>query len=615
MSVSDTGDQSPALARRELWARVAIRTAVVAGVFVVLAAGLLAWDYGRRLAKDPLESEQFKTLKTELAAQPQNEDIKTQIRGLDRLLRAQYFQQRRFAAHGGWILLAGVLVFVTALRTAATLRRKLPQPEVHPALVDTESGIARKARWAVAGLGVVLAVAGIGFAWGVGSVVTDYKKTPAVAATEPSAAVAAKSTPAGASVPGTAAKTSPQAVAASGSSPTQEEWNKNWPQFRGPSGMGVATSVKLPTSWDGPTGKNILWKTAVPLEGNSSPVVWNDRVFLTGATDQKRQVYCFNAADGKLVWQQDMPATPSAAIKPPEVMGDTGYAASTPATDGHRVYVMYAIGDVAAFDFTGKLAWVRSLGIPKNAYGHATSLAIFRNLLLVQFDQGTAKDGKSKLFALDSTTGKTVWEVPRPLPNSWATPIVISWKGQEQIITCGDPWVIAYQPADGKELWRVKCLGQDVAAMPAFADGVAYIANANAKATAIRVDGHGDVTETHSLWTAEDGLPDISSPLATPQLTILLTSSGTLTCYDAKSGKKLWEKDFESTFKASPTLCGKSVYLVGDEGKAWIVEPSPSECKIIAQANVGEACFASPAFQDARIFIRGKQHLFCIGNK
>ncbi len=333
---------------------------------------------------------------------------------------------------------------------------------------------------------------------------------------------------------------------------------------------------------------------------------------MTGATDKQRQVYCFDAT-GKLLWQSDMPATPAAAAKPPEVMGDTGFASSTPATDGQRVYAMFAIGDVAAFDFSGKMVWSRSLGIPKNSYGHATSLAMVRNLLLIQFDQATAKEGKSKLLALDAATGNTVWETPRPVPNSWATPIVVDWKGQEQIITAGDPWAIAYQVADGKEIWRAKCLGSDVAVSPVFVDGVAFIGNANAKLAAIRVDGRGDVTETHILWIAEDGLPDTCSPLATSQYVLLLASSGTLTCYETKTGKKWWEHDFESGFKASPTLVGTNVYLLGDEGKVWIVEPTPTECKIVGEAALGEPCAASPAFLNGRIYLRGKDYLYCIG--
>jgi outer membrane protein assembly factor BamB len=594
-----------------------VQTAAVAGVFLVVATALLAWDYSRRLAKDPLDSDEFKALKADLAARPQSEELTTEIRDLDRVLRAQYFDQRRFAARGGWILLGGAVVFLVALRTAATLRRRLPQPEAHAVPVDTETRTGRDARWAVAGIAGVLALAGIGLVVGVGTVVTSDDATSAAsaaAAAGPGGEEIASIPPASGQAEGEKTPGAP-AASASGPAAPKDEIGKSWPRFRGPSGLGISAYTNVPTSWDGPAGKNVLWKTPVPLEGNSSPVVWRDRIFLSGATDRVRQVYCFDTAGGKLLWQKDMPATPAGAAKPPEINSDTGFAANTPVTDGNRVYVTFAIGDVAAFDFAGKLAWVRSLGIPKNPYGHATSLAMARNLLLVQLDQAIAKEGKSRLLALDAATGKSVWETPRPVPSSWCTPIVIQWKGQEQIIAGGDPWTIAYQPADGKEIWRAKCLGQDVAASPVFADGVVYVANANAKASAIRVDGRGDVTGSHTLWTAEDGLPDTSSPLATPQYVLLLTSSGTLTSYDAKSGKKLWEKDFDSTFKASPSLVGKNVYLLGDEGKAWIVEPGASDCKIIAEANVGEPCAASPAFQDGRIYVRGKQHLFCFGNK
>lgn len=609
-----TGRPSPE-SLREAWARVAVQTAAVAGALVLLGTVLLAWDYSQRLAKDPLNSDEFKSLKAELAAQPQSEDLKTEVRDLDRVLRSQYFAQRRFTSAGTWILLGGMAVALIALRAAAALRRTLPQPEPHAAPVDREVRTMREARWASAATGAVLAIGGLALALNIGTVVPDADAQPqpseAAVGTPGSTDIAKAATPTEPQPEANKANSSPQP----GSPPSGDEFAKAWPQFRGPTGIGVSTHTSVPTTWDGPSGKNVLWKIPVPMEGNSSPVVWKNRIFLTGATNAARKVFCFDTADGKLLWQKDMPATPSSAAKPPEIMGDTGFASSTPATDGQRVYAMYAIGDLAAFDFDGKQVWVRSLGIPKNAYGHATSLGLFRNLLLVQFDQASAKEGKSKLMALDGATGKTVWETPRPVPNSWCTPIVVEWKGQEQIIAGGDPWVIAYHPADGKEIWRVKCLGHDVAASPVFADGVVYVANDNAKATAIRIDGRGDVSASHTLWIAEDGLPDTASPLATPQYVLLLTSSGMLTGYDAKSGKKLWEKEFESGFKASPTLVDKNVYLIGDEGKAWVVEPTPAECKNVAEANLGEPCAATPAFQDGRIYLRGKQNLYCVGAK
>jgi len=202
---------------------------------------------------------------------------------------------------------------------------------------------------------------------------------------------------------------------------------------------------------------------------------------------------------------------------------------------------------------------------------------------------------------------------------------VIRHAGRDQIITSADPWVIAYDPAEGAEIWRAKCLRQDVGPSPTFAAGVVYVVSEFPYLSAIRADGEGDVTETHVLWTAEDGLPDTSSPLATDEYVFLLASYGTLTCYDAKGGKLLWEEDFDASFSSSPSLAGNRVYLFGEveeqdgggdwveKSKAWVVQPDRNGCKTISQSNLEEGCVTSPAFQDGRIYIRGKKHLFCIG--
>lgn len=605
-----------------------MRVAFVAGAFVVLAAIFMAWDYGRRLAKDPLDSTEFKALKQRLAdlkkqepteaMQKQIEETVEEIRAADLELRETYFWQRRFAARGAWILLGGLAVLIVAAKTAATLGRKLPMPEPQASSRDTESQMARIGRWSVAGLGVGLVGIAVALNLGIRSELTaaalESGQTAEVASL-PSTSQAGPRSP-----NGTAGKTASFHPTGSypaptgGGGPSKEEAAKNWPRFRGPDGSGIAPYDNVPTKWDVSSGEGIAWKTPVPLEGNSSPVVWKDRVFLTGATEQKRQVYCFDAASGKLLWQKDLPGTPASA-KTFEVNSETGFASSTPATDGRRVYAIFANGDLAAFDFAGNLAWSQSLGIPKNSYGHATSLVMVRNLLLVQMDQGSAKEAISKLIALDAATGKPVWEVKRAVPSSWCTPIVIEVKGREQIVTGGDPWAIAYDPADGKEIWRVKCLRQDVGPSPVFADGLVYAVNAQPQATAIRADGQGDVTASHIAWMAEDDLPDTCSPLATAQFVFLLTSSGTLTCHDAKAGKKLWSKDFEANFLASPSMAGKHLYLFSDEGKVFIVEPGPTECKITAEATMGEKCAASPAFQDGRIYVRTKSQLYCIGKK
>jgi outer membrane protein assembly factor BamB len=336
-------------------------------------------------------------------------------------------------------------------------------------------------------------------------------------------------------------------------------------------------------------------------------------VFVTGATADQRQVYCYDAKTGKLLWTKDVPGTPQSNVKPLKVNDDTGYAAATVATDGRWVFATFANGDVAAFGLDGAPVWARSLGIPENSYGHASSPALFENLLLIQRDQATKKDGKSRLVALDAATGKTKWEVAREVPSSWPSPIVINSAGRNQIITCGDPWVIAYAPADGAEIWRAKCLRQDVGPSPTFADGIVYAVNEFPYLSAIRADGQGDVTATHVLWSGEDGLPDTASPLATSEYVFLLASYGTLSCYDAKKGDFLWEKEFDASFTSSPSLAGKRVYLFSVEGKAWVVEPGREGCEIVGECDLGEECVTSPAFQDGRLYIRGKTHLFCIG--
>jgi outer membrane protein assembly factor BamB len=584
-------------ARKELLHRLAARSAAVAGVFVLLVAALMLWDFSRRQAKDPLESPQYVTLKAELAKSPRDDHLKQQIRQLDLELREQYFRHRRLTQVGAWLLLGGAIVFFFAAKSASSLKRTPPMPQPQTIPADHDARLGRNGRWAVAGLGLILICVAVVLAAAFHTELPDKLGVPASAALPVAAEPAAVPTSAVADYP------------------SDEEIAKNWPRFRGPGGRGISTLADVPIKWDAGSGEGILWKTAVPLPGNSSPVVWGNRVFLSGATEEKREVYCFDADSGELVWQTEVPGTPQSTAEPPEVMEDVGYAAATMATDGRRAYAIFANGDVAALDFGGEIVWSRSLGIPKNTYGHAASLSMYQNRLIVPFDQGGPKDNLSKLLALDAATGETAWEAKREVPNSWTTPIVIDNNGRKQIVTAADPWVVAYDPSDGKEIWRAKCLRQDIGPSPTFADGVVYVANEFPCLSAIRADGQGDVTQTHLLWQGEDGLPDTASPLATEKFLFLLASWGMLTCYDAKEGRVRWEQEFDATFTSSPGMAGGRVYLIGSEGKCWVAEPGEEACKIVAESDLGEECVTSPAFRPGRLYLRGKEHLFCIGSK
>jgi len=386
------------------------------------------------------------------------------------------------------------------------------------------------------------------------------------------------------------------------------------PGFRGPGGLGISAYTNVPISWNGKTGEGIVWKTPVPLGAPSSPIVWGDRIFLTGSSKKLLEVYCFDLADGKLLWQHEAAGIPGSPAERPKVMEGVEWAPSTPATDGARVYAIFATGDVLAVDYSGKRVWARNLGTPDNHYGHASSLAMWRNLVIIQYDQATSDDKKSKLIALDGATGRTVWETKRDSPQTWATPLVAKTPKGDQIICSGDPFLCGYDAASGKELWRAECLGGEIAPSPTYANGVAYTANAGSYATAVRTDGTGDVTKSHILWKAEDGLPDICSPLTNGELVWALTTGGLLTCYDAKTGKRVWEKDFEQNCEASPSLAGGWVLVTTLKGVTHFVAAA-RELKVLGKAELGEGCRTSPAFLDGRIIIRGEKHLFCIGKK
>ncbi len=418
----------------------------------------------------------------------------------------------------------------------------------------------------------------------------------------------------------------PSATAAKIAAISEEKLAGDWPCFRGCGGSGISPYSNVPDDWDGPSGKNIVWKSPLGLPGNSSPIVVAGRIFFTGADENQRQVYCYEAKTGKLLWQRDVPSTPDSR-KPVKLNDDTGYAACTmagdrvPGTPGGYVAAIFANGDLAAYDLDGKLAWSQSLGIPENPYGHAASLSIYKDLVLVPMDQGTAKAARSKLRALDIATGQTVWEQTRAVPSSWATPIVLhaagapGTPGRDQVLTAASPWIIAYDAVEGRELWQVKGKEGDVAPSPVSAGNTVFVAaTESAPLLAIRADGIGDVTASHVLWKGEDNTPDICSPLATADSVFLLTSDGLLTCYDAQKGTKLWEEDLNDfKCKSSPSMVGKQLYLIEQTGKGWILEPNRSGVKRVRQTNLGEGCVTCPAFQDGRMYVRGKKNLFCIG--
>jgi outer membrane protein assembly factor BamB len=567
--------------------RASVRVAVVAGVLSLIILALLLSNYLLFRISDPLDSKKLIELKDSLRRQPDDDSLKEQIRELDLQLRKEYFRRREFSRIGAYLLVGSASGLLIGAGIAASYRKKLPMPQ--RVSEEQDGRAAALARQAVAvfgafavGFALALVILDNGLQYQVFPGVGDQTVSETVPAEEPGIGY-----------------------------PSAEEIKKNWPRFRGPGGLGVSSYTNVPVSWNGETGEGILWKTPIPLPGKNSPVVWGDRIFLTGATEKERAVYCFDANSGEMLWGRAVENVPFSEPEPPEVSEDTGFAAPTATTDGQRVYAIFANGDLISFDFNGNQIWARNLGPFKNVYGYASSLNMYQNLLIILLDQGGAEDGISEIIGIEGTSGKTVWETDRPVPNSWATPIIIDTGEREEIITCGNPWVIAYEPVSGKEFWRAKCLGGDIAPSPVYGNGLVFVTNTYEILAAIRPGGEGDVTETHIVWTAEDGLPDICSPFTNGELVFLLETYGFLTCYDARDGTKVWEQDLDETFTASPSLAGNNLYFMTDDGIMIIVEAG-REFKEAGRSKLGEKSEACPAFLDGRIYIRGEENLYCI---
>jgi outer membrane protein assembly factor BamB len=315
-----------------------------------------------------------------------------------------------------------------------------------------------------------------------------------------------------------------------------------------------------------------------------------------------------------LLWRGTVQTGAPAPAESPEIPEQTGYAASTMATDGRRVYAIFANGVLAAFTMEGKQVWAKSLGYPKNPHGHASSLTTWQGRLIAQVDQGDAEKNLSRLYAFDGATGKTVWQSSRPVSTSWATPIVIEAGPKTQIVTLSVPWAIGYAARDGVELWRVDGFANEVTPSVVFAGGVVLAISPGEKLMAIRPDGQGDVTKTHVLWAAEDNVPDISSPVSTDELVFTLNTGGLLTCFELKDGKKLWEQDLNMECNASPAIAANRLYVVGTKGTLLVADAGRAY-KELARSELEEKVFASPAFVHGRIYLRGSEHLICLGSE
>jgi outer membrane protein assembly factor BamB len=565
--------------------KTALWLTLILAAFSCAVVLTLVRDYQRENRDGVLVlANQLELLKNELALTPKDEALIEEIRTVDRDLRMAHFAARRRFKLGAWLLAAMLIGCVASARRWMALG--VP---VEPAV--PEGGTTREQpRAGALSAGIVTAIGFVALGY---AALTGRPELPQ---------------------PGWAPPPPPEAPEVIAEDPVAlEELRKNWPGFRGPDGIGLAADGDWPTSWSVAQNHNILWQTPLPVEGKSSPAVWEGRVFVTGGNEAEQRVVCLNAETGEILW--NVPLDANSRAEELDIFEDTGFAAPTPVVDGRRVYALFATGILAAYDFDGNHVWTTDLGAPDSIYGFASSPLLVEGLLIVQFDQGMDADAeKSELIALDPATGEIRWATPRPVINSWTSPALARTPDRLELITHSSPWVIAYDPLTGVELWRAGEMDGDIAASPAVGAGLVFVANDSAQVMAIRPGGEGDVTESHIVWTEYEGLPDAASPLCDGQWLLLAGPGGQLVLYEAKEGAILWERFLTSNVTASLILAGGRAYVAGEDGITRILELGETY-RERGRGEVGEPVYATPAFADSRIYIRSETSLICVGQK
>lgn len=392
---------------------------------------------------------------------------------------------------------------------------------------------------------------------------------------------------------------------------------ENWPAWRGPHGDGVSNEKNLPVSWS--ATKNVKWKVALPDIGNSTPIIWNEHVFLTQALDggKRRALLAFHRADGSKLWQQELPCSVMETThkqNPP--------CSASPVTDGEAVYAAFASSGVIAFDFTGKKLWHRDFGPLLHRWGNGSSPILYKDLLIVFHGPGEP----TFLVALNKRTGATVWKkeetaINSPIFGSWSTPVVARIGTRDELIMPlpgdkigGDGIFKSYDPDTGKELWTASGLGNEIYAMPALSEAkdlVIGISGHNGPLMAVKLGGD---SMDRVLWRQ-------ANKKATPQRVgsgvfhqgrfFLADAPGFVECLDPKTGEAIWKERLDGTLWGSMLLADSRLYVSSLEGDTYVLAAGP-KFEVLSRNTLGEPLYAAPAAAHGEIFLRGYKHLYCI---
>ncbi len=405
---------------------------------------------------------------------------------------------------------------------------------------------------------------------------------------------------------------------------------ENWPQFRGPTGLGHSTDADLPITWGEPDGKNVPWKSPLIGDGHASPIVWGDRVFVCTAhwpatvTDRaqaipEHHVICHSASDGKQLWDSQVPPGPW-------LRGDFrsgtggGYAAPTPATDGKLVYVAFGSSVLAALDWDGKLAWRYEIKPFNFDVTLGSSPVLYEDTVIMLCAMSRRED--TRLVALDKQSGEIKWEQKLPTTGfAHTTPIIIRVADHPQMIVLAsgggpsDEGLQSFDPASGKRIWWCRTGGE--AASPAYGAGILY-ADSGRGGPGVAVDptGQGDVFKTHVKWNIDQVPEAIGSPIIVGDYVYRLHTPGVLKCWKAATGEQVYAERLQgitSTW-ASPVADAAGNLFFASAGKSYVIRSGP-EFKVLAMNDLNDANHASPAISAGRLYLVGAKQIYCIGKR
>ncbi len=436
-------------------------------------------------------------------------------------------------------------------------------------------------------------------------------------------------------------------VARSADSPAP---TRNWPQFRGPNASGIAESASPPVKWNVEEKQNVGWKTPIPGLGHSSPIIWEDKVFVTSAisgkenpelkvglygdiapveddTSHRFMVYCLDRNSGKMLWER------TAFTGKPKVKRHTKatHANSTMATDGKRVVAFFGSEGLYCYDLNGKPLWKQDFGmldsgyfmVPSAQWGFASSPIIQDDMVIAQCDlqQG------SFVAALNAKTGKEIWRNPRNEVPTWSTPTVVDSGGRKQVVLNGWKHIAGYDLKSGLEYWRLTGGGDIPVPTPVAGQGLIYITNAHGRMApiyAIKDSASGNISlladatsNSHIPWSHHREGGYMQTPIVYGDYLYVCRDHGVLSCYNAKTGERVYNERLgtgRTGFTASGVAADGRLYYSSEEGDIYVVKAGP-KFELLAQNPMGEVCMATPAISGDTLYFRTRGHLVAIAEK